>query len=215
LAEEPQLFSRQAILSSFHGARSADAGSTNDNNAGILLEPSTSFPVLSDILSDSQSLTPDIVLSGKSSVFSPSKLIGELVSSDQVSDLSALSTPGAFSFTPGIVSVSGLSAAELAQSVIDKIQCPEGTIIWIGDTGASQHSSKSKRVLLTFAMLARPALGAQGNLKRPSACSICQGSSSNMTGHWDFGQSSRMFRTAPGTISTCSVSLACFNSVGL
>jgi hypothetical protein len=65
LAEEPQF--SQAILLSFHGA-----GSANDNNAGIMLEPSTSFPVLflSDILLDSQSLTPEIVLSGKSSVFS-------------------------------------------------------------------------------------------------------------------------------------------------
>jgi hypothetical protein len=100
-------------------------------------------------------------------VFSPSELIGELVSSDQVSDLSTLSTPGAFSFTPGIVSVSELSAAELAQSVINKIQCPEGTIIWIGDTGALQHSSKSKEGAINIRNAGQTSVGSTGQHQMP------------------------------------------------
>ena len=147
MAEEPQF--SQAIVSSFLCAGGANAGGANAGSSGCVIagcandvdassahETSKTTSVSSDILSDSQSLTSDIVLSDKSSVFSPSQLIGELVSSGQASDLSALCTPGALSFTPGIVSVSELSASELAQSVIDKIQCPEGTVIWIGDTGA-------------------------------------------------------------------------------
>ena len=74
----------------------------------------------------------------------PSVLIGEIIMSDQVSDLSALCMPGKSSQMLGIVSTSELSAVELVQSVIDKIKCPKGTDIWLGDTGASQDCSKNK-----------------------------------------------------------------------
>jgi hypothetical protein len=114
LAEETQF--RQAISSSFLGAVSANAGSPNDNdnsNAGISIKlestTSTSIPVSFVIVSDSQDLTPAIIPSGIVSFFSPSVLVGELIGSDLVSDLSALSTPGNSDEMPGIVSVSELS----------------------------------------------------------------------------------------------------------
>jgi hypothetical protein len=75
--------------------------------------------------------------------------------------------PGTFSFTQGIVSVSELSAAELAQSVIDKIQCLEGTIIWIGDTGASQHSSKSKEGAINIRNAGQTSVGSTGQPQTP------------------------------------------------
>jgi hypothetical protein len=110
LAEETQF--RQAISSSFLGAVSANAGSPN-GNAGISIKlestTSTSIPVSFVIVSDSQDLTPAIIPSGIVSFFSPSVLVGELIGSDLVSDLSALSTPGNSDEMPGIVSVSELS----------------------------------------------------------------------------------------------------------
>jgi hypothetical protein len=67
----------------------------------------------------------------------------------------------------GIVSVSKLSAAKLAQSVIDKIQCPKGTIIWIGDTGASQHSSKSKEGAINIRNAGQTSVGNTGQPQTP------------------------------------------------
>jgi hypothetical protein len=95
-------------------------------------------------VSDSQDLTPAIVPSGKVSFFSPSVLVGEIIGSDLVSDLSALSTPGNSDERPGIVSVLELSNVAVVQSIIDQIDCPPGMIVWLGNTGASQHSSSSK-----------------------------------------------------------------------
>jgi hypothetical protein len=165
LTEEPQF--RQATSSSFLGAVSANAGNANDNdinNAGIKLESttSTSIPVSFVIVSDSQDVTPAIVPSGKVSLFSPSVLVGENIRSDLVSDLSALSTSDISNEMPGIVSVSELSNATVVQSIIDQIDCPPGMIIWLGDTGASQHSSSAKNGARNVRASGQTSLGATG-----------------------------------------------------
>jgi hypothetical protein len=115
------------------------------------------------------------------------------------------------------VSTSELSAVELVQSVIDKIKCPKGTDIWLGDTGASQHYSKNKVGATNICNAGQVSVGLNGKPTPSEPTFDLQGQFVHHDGHWDFGQSSRMLRTTAETISICMFSisrLACSNLGG-
>jgi hypothetical protein len=93
---------------------------------------------LSDDLSDSyhaSGLEPCI--------FSPSQVVRDLVESDEVSDLSALMSDN-LEDTNTRTDVSEFLCAELDLSMPYSLECLKHPDLWIGDTGASMHTTRYK-----------------------------------------------------------------------
>jgi hypothetical protein len=76
-------------------------------------------------------------------IFSPSQVVRELVESDEVSDLSALMSND-LEDTNTRTDITELLCAELDLSMPYSLECLKHPDLWIGDTGASMHTTRYK-----------------------------------------------------------------------
>jgi hypothetical protein len=126
-------------------------GSVSSLVSGNLSEISTVSSDLLDVSVESgdlSGLSGDLLDSYHASgfepcIFSPSQVVRDLVESDEVSDLSALMSADLEGINrPGILIE--FLGAELDLSMPYSLECLKHPDLWIGDTGASMHTTRYK-----------------------------------------------------------------------
>lgn len=118
---------------------------------------------LSDVLSDSYH-----AFGPGPGIFSPSRMLWDLLESDDVSDLSPLMSSDLEDFNTVLVS-SEFLLAELDLSMPYSLECLKHPDLWIGDTGASMHTTRFKTNGFNFRAGAS-SVGATGAAVQAECC---------------------------------------------